>query len=290
MDAAAYGRRANAIFAAFRGVPGADDRRLELVVGAQAASPGRNIALLTAAPLADTVAIAPYLMHSVDRWGSDDELFGPLLAQPEQMSREGIVSAAQAQPVDAAWRYTRSTCTARKARPRRRVLNRFAPSAAAGVAVAGHMLRMMREHGVREQMLYSLPQFQFKRSDGAFVRLWGAVVEMGAESRKRPQFLAVSLANRVIRGDLMHVEVTGENPTHDQLEGNDGVHLKGVHELDTYAFKEGNRHGLIVFNYGQHQARRVRVEAPGAGALCQCAAMEDCGARAREQPMKRRST
>jgi hypothetical protein len=263
VDAAAYGRRANAIFAVFRGVPGANDGRLHLVVGAQAAAPGRNAALLASAPLADTVAIAPYLMHSVNRWGSDDELFGPLLAQPEQMSREGIVTAAQGSARGrrlAVYEVNLHTTEGTAPEP---VLNRFAPSAAAGVAVAGHMLRMMREHGVREQMLYSLPQFQFKRADGAFVRLWGAVVEMGAEGRKRPQFLAESLANRVVRGDLMHVEVTGENPTHDQLEGNDGVRLKGVHELDAYAFKEGNGHGLIVFNYGLHQARRVRVEAPG---------------------------
>jgi hypothetical protein len=59
------------------------------------------------------------------------------------------------------------------------------------------------------------------------------------------------------------VDVTGENPTHDQPEGNDGVRLKGVHELDAYAFQEGKWHGLIVFNYGLHQARRLTLEAPG---------------------------
>ena len=36
------------------------------------------------------------------------------------------------------------------------VLDRLTPSAAAGVAVTGHMLRMMRDHGVRDEMLFSL--------------------------------------------------------------------------------------------------------------------------------------
>jgi hypothetical protein len=125
------------------------------------------------------------------------------------------------------------------------------------------MLRMMRDHGVRDEMLFSLPQYQFGRSDGKTVRLWGSVVEMGANERKRPQFLAESLANRVLRGDMVRVDVMGENPTHDQPPGNDGVSLRNAHELDAYGFQDGKWHGLIVFNYGLHRARRVDVDAPG---------------------------
>jgi hypothetical protein len=112
-------------------------------------------------------------------------------------------------------------------------------------------------------MLFALPQYRFKRPDGTLVKLWGSVVEMGAAGRKRPQFIAESLANRVIRGNLVRVKVTGENPTHDQPEGNDGVKLRGVHELDAYGFQQGKWHGLVVFNYGLHQGRRISLEAAG---------------------------
>jgi len=95
--------------------------------------------------------------------------------------------------------------------------------------------------------------------------LWGSVVEMGADGRKRPQFLAESLANHAIRGDLVKVEITGENPTHDQPPGNDGVSLRNVHEIDAYAFQDGTRHSLIIFNYGLHHARRISLEAAGLG-------------------------
>ena len=45
--------------------------------------------------------------------------------------------------------------------------------------------------------------------------------------------------------------------------GNDEVRLNGVHEIDAYGFEDGNRHGLIVFNYALHQSRRITVDAPG---------------------------
>jgi hypothetical protein len=260
-DAAAYGRRANQVFGAFRTAAGPDRAQFDLVVGAFTVVPDRNFSLLTAASQADSLAIAPYLMHSVTSWQSDDDLYGPLLAQPEQMSRSGVVEAAR---VSARGRqlavYEVNLHTTEGTAPAD-ILNRFTPSAAAGIAVTGHMLRMMRDQGIRDEMLFSLPQFEFKRSDGTAVRLWGSVVEMGG--RWRPQLITEALANRAIRGDMVRVETTGENPIRDQAEGNDGVQLRGVHELDAYAFQLGRSHGMILFNYGLHTARAVSVEGPG---------------------------
>lgn len=262
-DPTAFGRRANAVFAAFRQAAGPASGRFDLVVGTHAYDPWRNAALLAAAPLANSMAIAPYLMRSVTQWASDDELYGPLLAQPEQMSTDGFVAqAAQSANGRQLAVYEVNLHTTGGTAPAS-VLDRFTPSNAAGVAVAGYMLRMMRDHGIRDQMLFSLPQYSFRRSDGTPVRLWGIVVEMGADGRKRPQFLAASLANRAIQGDLVRVEIAGQNPTHDQPPGNDGVSLSAVHEIDAYAFEDGKRHSLIVFNYGLHDARRIRVQAAG---------------------------
>jgi hypothetical protein len=263
-DAAAYGRRANQVFGAFRAAAGSQAAQFDLVVGAFTVVPDRNSSLLTAASQADSLAIAPYLMHSVTNWKSDDDLFGPLLAQPEQMSREGVVQAAH---VSARGRqlavYEVNLHTTEGNAPTW-ALDRFTPSAAAGIAVTGHMLRMMRDQGIRDEMLFSLPQFEFKRSDGTPVRLWGSVVEMGG--RARPQLITETLANRVMSGDMVRVEVTGENPIRDQPLGNDGVQIKSVHELDAYAFHNGQSYGIILFNYGLHAARAVSIEAPGIGA------------------------
>jgi alpha-L-arabinofuranosidase len=260
-DAGAYGRRAERVFEAFRKAAGTDAGRFDLAVGAFTVAPGRNGELLGAAREANSLAIAPYLMHSVTKWGNDDELYGPLLAEPEEMEREGVVAQTKA---SAGGRqlavYEVNLHTTEGSAPKD-VLDRFTPSAAAGVAVTGHMLRMMREDGVRDEMLFALPQYDFRRGDGTAVKLWGSVVEMGG--RARPQLLAEELANRAVRGDMVRVEVTGENPVHDVTDGNDGVRIKGVHEIDAYAFRDGGWRGLIVFNYGLHQARRIAVDVPG---------------------------
>jgi hypothetical protein len=262
-DPAAYGRRASQDFAAIRAAAGLDAGRLDLIIGGQAVNPGRSGEELRTAAGANTLAIAPYLMDNVSNWANDDELYGPLLAQPEQMSREGIVRATQAAASGHQLAVYEVNLHTTEGSATKAVLDRFTPSAAAGVAVAGHMLRMMRDRGVRDQVLFSLPQYEFKRTDGTPVRLWGTVVEMGPGGRARPQFLTEALANRVLRGNLMQVDVSGEDPTHDQPEGNDGVRLKGAHEIDAYAFQQGNWHGMIVFNYGLHQTRRITIEAPG---------------------------
>jgi len=260
-DPAAFGRRANAVFTAFRAAAGPASSHFDLAVGTNVRDPWRNHALLAAAPAANTLAIAPYLMMSVTQWSNDDELYGSLLAQPEQMSRDGYVadSAASAAGRQLAV-YEVNLHTTQGDIPQQ-VLDRFTPSAAAGIAVAGHMLRMMRDHAVRDEMLFSLPQYEFRRQDGKSVRLWGSVVVMG--QRYRPQFLAESLANRVIGGDLVQVVRSGEDPTHDQPAGNDGVHLNGMHEIDAYAFHNGARHGMVVFNYSVHASHRIALQGAG---------------------------
>jgi hypothetical protein len=260
-DAAAYGRRANQVFGAFRSAAGSDAAQFDLVVGAFTVVPDRNSALLTAVSQADSLAIAPYLMHNVTNWKTDDDLYGPLLAQPEQMSRNGVVQATHASARGRQLAVYEVNLHTTEGTAPADVLDRFTPSAAAGIAVTGHMLRMMRDHSIRDQMLFSLPQFDFKRSDGVPVRLWGTVVEMGG--RLRPQLITEALANQAMRGDMVRVEVSGENPTHDQSAGNDGVELKGVHELDAYAFHQGRSFAIVLFNYGLHTPRSVTVEAPG---------------------------
>ena len=265
-DPSAYGQRANMVFTAMRSAAGAEAGRFDLIVGTQAVYAGRNGAILAAAPQANSLAFAPYLMFSVTQWANDDQLYGPLLAEPEEMSRDGIVTQAQASAGGRQLAVYEVNLHTTEGDAPQDVLDRFTPSEAAGIAVAGHMLRMMRDHGIRDEMLFSFPQYEFKRSDGKNVRLWGSVVQMGADGRKRPQFLAESMANRVIGGNLVRVDVSGENPTHDQPLGNNGVQLRNVHEIDAYAFQDGNRHGMVVFNYGLHASRRISLDGPGLNA------------------------
>jgi hypothetical protein len=264
-DSAAYGHRATEIFRAMRATPGFSPHKFDLVIGGQAEWPDRNAKILAAATGYDTLALAPYLMYSVNDASSPEKLFLPLFAQPEQMSRDGIMR----QNADALFTaghanlaiYETNLSTTRGTISQQQ-LDSFTPSLGAGLAVADHMLLMLRELGARTQMLFSLSQFQFRRDDHKNVRLWGAVVDMGNTNLKRPQFLALALANSVLRGDLLQTTQSGANPTWNQPRANDNVALDNAHEIQSFAFADGNQLALIVFNFSLDQPRTIRVTGP----------------------------
>jgi len=263
-DSAAFGRRANLIFSALRAAA-RPATNLDLIVGTNFADPYRNRAMLSAAREANTLAIAPYMMMAVNHWSNDDELFGPLLAEPEMMARDGFMRPTQASANGRALAVYEVNLHTTQGTAPAAVLDRLTPSSAAGIAVVSHMLRMMRDFGVRNQALFALPQYQFKRDDGTQVRLWGSVVQMGNEGRKRPQFLAESLANRALHGNLVRVALSGADPTRDQPLGNNDVQLQGQHLLDAYGVREDKQVSLIVFNFDLHQSHRVFLDRAGQG-------------------------
>ena len=91
-------------------------------------------------------------------------------------------------------------------------MNLLTPSVGAGIATADNMLQMMR-NGVQYQNAFSLPQYQYRRTDGSLVKLWGIVVDMGTTNRRRPQFLTQALSNSVIGGNMLQTVQSGSNPT-----------------------------------------------------------------------------
>ncbi len=142
-------------------------------------------------------------------------------------------------------------------------LNQLAPSVGAGIAHTDHMLQMMR-NGVQYQNAFSLPQFNYKRSDGSLVRLWGTVVDMGTTNRRRPQFLTQALANSVVGGNMLQTTQTGANPTWNQPLSSDNVTLNGAHYIQSFAFQNGSTVGTIVFNLNQTAALPVTFSGPNA--------------------------
>src|SRR5262249_32053274 len=204
----------------------------------------------------------------------DEQLFGPLFAEPEMLSHTGYMRQdrdtvqASARPVPlAVYEVNLHTTDGTISQS---ALDSFTPSVGAGLAVADHMLMMLRDLGVRDQILYSLTQYGNRRPDGKHVLLWGTVRDMGITDRRRPQFLAVKLANWTMGGDLVQTFHTGDDPTWSQPASN-GVQYDGAHELQSYAFTNGSDHSLILFNLSRTESRAVNfvgVTAPqGAATL-----------------------
>jgi hypothetical protein len=258
-----YGNRAQKIFQAMRDEPSFQAASFDLILGGQASSPGRNSAIQNNCNNNDSFAIAPYMMDSVDSYNTTQDLFGATFAEPEAFVRKdgvaenvrgggmlyqdqkAIQSSARPVPLEV---YETNLSTLHGLIPQN-VLNHYASSLGAGLAVADSMLTDLREFGILTQNLFTLAQYGFKRPDGKTVFLWGAVLDMGKSNRKRPQYLALELINQAIENgaSMLRTIHSGADPTWNQPLENT-VQLNGAHYLQSFAFADGDRRSIIVFN------------------------------------------
>ena len=123
----------------------------------------------------------------------------------------------------------------------------------AGLALADHMLLMLRDLGITTQCLFGLPEYVNNFTAPGprrMIPLWGAVVDMGGPSNlRRPQFLTEQLANEAILPTMLATHVTGpDNIWNQPLSQNDKIKLDHVQLIQSFAFSEGSRRSLILLN------------------------------------------
>jgi alpha-L-arabinofuranosidase len=260
MNYNAYPQLANKIFGAARQTSGYTASKFDLVLDGLAASPGYNGVLLKASTQHDSIDIAPYLLYSANN-EAQSTMFGALFAEPEVFNSAGgevyqNMVTAKAAPTSTYVNVYETNLGTMIGGITEAQLNALTPSVGAGIAHTDHMLQMMR-NGVQYQNTFSLPQFNYQRSDGSLVRLWGTVVDMGTTNRRRPQFLTQALANSVVGGNMLQTTQSGTNPTWNQPLSSDSVVLNGAHYIQSFAFQNGSTVSTIVFNLNQTAALRV---------------------------------
>jgi hypothetical protein len=246
-----YGNRAQTIFAAMRGSSSFNAANFDLVLGGQAVNPGRNQDTQNNCNNNDSFAVAPYQMNQVDNYADNEQLFGPLFAEPEMIALPGGYMYQNQQAIQASshpvplaiYEVNLSTTLGSITQS---ALDQLTPSTGAGIAVADNMLQQLRG-GVLTQMLFALPQYRFLRSDGSQVKLWGSVVDMGVTNRMRPQFLALQLINKAIGGAMLQTAHSGADPVWNQPLLN-GIQLNNAHYLESFAFAQGSSRSLVVLN------------------------------------------
>jgi hypothetical protein len=267
-----YGMRASEIFGVAKSSPYYTGGKFDFILGGQATYPGRNRDILNASTNHDSFAVAPYMAYLMNDFANNEELFGTLFAESEMVSRLP----------DSMYGYMRENLRLVRASPHptplsiyevnlhtttgaisQQALDSFTPSLGAGLAVADHMLMMLRELGCRDQCLFSLPGWRFARADGKTVLLWSVLRDMGVTDRKRPQYLAASLSNEALNGDLLQTTHTGDDPTWNQPLLN-RVQYPAAHYLRSYAFASGSRRALIVFNLHRSGPLEVNFSGPNA--------------------------
>lgn len=257
-----YGQRAQTIFATMRANGSFVPAAFDLVLGGQAGWPGHNTDIQNSCNNNDSFAVAPYTMNTVDSFSDNESLFGSTFAEPEAyMSSTGTaegmtpglvyqnynVIQGSSHPVPLSF-YEVNLSTVNGAITQQ-ALNTYTSSLGAGLMVADTMLLSLRQFGVVNQEFFALPQYQFQRPDGSEAFLWGSVVDMGVTDRKRPQFLALQLANQALStgAAMLQTVHSGADPTWNQALVNT-VQFNGAHYLHSFAFANGVNRSTVVFN------------------------------------------
>jgi hypothetical protein len=267
-DPVVYGNRAAKIFAAARSTASYNASKFDLVLGSFAVNPSYTQTEMANSSGYDSVDAAPYLFYSLTDVSSNEAIFGPMFAQPEQIdSTSGGYMAQQLKAANGGSTpaklavYEVNLSTDSGSAPQAMV-TAAAGGLGSGLAVADHMLLMMRDLGITTQSMFALSEYQtsFNSSvPGQTSPLWGSVIDMGGETdAQRPTFLAEELANSAILPTMLATTVTGANPTWNQATStNDGVQLANAHYLQSFAFTDGTNKSVIVFNLSRTSALPV---------------------------------
>ena len=265
-DPTAYGQRAARIFAVIRSSPSFAGSKFDLVLGSWATVPWWTQQEIASSSGFDSVAVAPYLFNDFNEASSNEAIFGPMLSEPEMIdARTDGYMAQQSKAAKAShlaiYEVNLGSMTGSAAITQADI-DHAIPSMGAGLALADHMLLMLRDLGINSQCLFALPEYVNNFTAPGpkrMIPLWGAVVDMGGPTNlRRPQFLSEQLANEAILPTMLATNITGPAHTWDQaLSPNDKVKLDHAQLIQTFAFVEGNHHSLILLNLSRTESIQV---------------------------------
>ena len=265
----AYATRVGQIFGAARTARYYDSNKFDLIMDGWVEVPWWNEQELSVKNFADTLDVAPYTFNRFNDASNTEAIFGPMFAEPE--AYDSRPSGLMAQQVKVAAKagvklaVYEVNLSATQGKVSQQALDQTLPSVGAGLAVAEHMLLMLRDNGVTTQALFCLPEYSngFGTPDDPNaheqVKLWGTVVDMGGETnRARPTFLAETLINSVIGDRMIATSQSGSDPTWDQPESTNGkIKLQGAHQIQSFAFTNGARTSLLLFNLSRNASLPV---------------------------------
>ena len=241
----------------------------------QASYSYRNKGIMEKTPNADACSIGPYIMHDLKKedmsaWKNDDEFFRWAFAWPIDRSLSAGRSMtdnykyAQQNNIELSIYEVNHHITGGDGplEPR----NKLVTSLAGGINLCNNNLLMLREQGIRTQNIFGFVQLQFRASAG-MVRLWGTTLNMRkGHERYRPTSLAGRLANRVMEGDLITTTHSEGEPTFTatgRFEDNKPNTSLTYPTIWSYAFKNGNKRGLIIFNLDVSESQQTRITFDG---------------------------
>ena len=238
-------------------------------------SSGMSKQILRDTPAADRYAIAPYQMHGVkvselENWPEKKDFFRYALAYPfhtleHSMPKQAEISKStgvEFSIYEVNWHLTGGDIRPNAKNHDPKLLewvNSFISSTPAAIGHFNHLLSLMRDYQIRSQCHFTFSGDYYE------VKLWGAVLNSKkGEERMRPTGLVLGMINRAIFGDMIGAGVS-DAPTFSATGLDIGGQRKKVGTAENpaitaYAFKDGARRSLILFNMDLNKAQTVTLD------------------------------
>lgn len=284
---AVYAARVARVFSAAQGSPFFNPAQFDLIAGGQAGNTWLTTQELKTENHAGSIDFAPYLFGQLDDASSTEAVFGAMFSMPEQQDTPAVSStpgpdegimAQQVRLVRTAphpvapevYEVNLSTNASSRNTVGQAQIDAIVPSIGGAIAVADHMLLMLRNLGITSQCLFALPEFanRFSEPDNAkkTTPLWGSVVDMGGPTNlRRPSYLALELLNQAVLPDEVQTHLTGANPTWEQPASPNGpTPASRAHLLQSFAFADGRRRSILLINLSRTEALPIDFPGPNA--------------------------
>ncbi|MBB5056540.1 alpha-L-arabinofuranosidase [Granulicella aggregans] len=269
-DPLSYGKRAGVIFTTAKSSPSYSAKAFDLVQDGFQANPWWSQQALSTSTNYDTVTVAAYTFGTLSDVSSNEAIYGPMFAEPEAANstvggilNQSAVLAAAANPPAKLAIYEENMGTI-QGTASQALVNANIAGVGAGLSTAVNQLLLLRDLGITDQNFFALagPSAPFIGSGGSNATLspiWGGVIDMGGPTnRVRPTFLSEQLENSAILPTLLTTTQTGANPTWNQAYTiNDDFSLAGAHYLQSFAFTDGTKLNIILFNLSRTTALPV---------------------------------
>jgi len=267
------GQMADNRFSIIRSSPFFDPGKFNLIIGSQANFPTRTLQIEGHSTHHDSIALAPYFYQGdeIESWATDEEIFYPLFAWPQQdVQALGRVGAPQRHlnqlghgtelaVYEINFHTTGGTIPLT-------IRNDLVTSLGGGLALPLFMLTYQYELGIRNQNVWRLTAFS-NPVEGAideYVRVFGALRDLEATGRKRSTGLGMQLTNLAIRGDLLetHIEHGPTISIQPPINGITGTLPITVPLIRAFAYQDNNEYGMMVFNLDLTTTHTVTLQLP----------------------------
>jgi hypothetical protein len=179
---------------------------IRLTVNGQHVNPDYALKMLDSAPDANMLAVAPYVLHHVNRSDFTDEPWD-LLFKTDPYLPVYESSVLKRKKELAVYEVNFHTTGGDLAPDLR---EQIVTGAASGSGLAKRMLESVNA-GVRRQCVYNLAQYDFSLPDRNWVKLWGIMRDLGPTQRMRPTGLALLMLNSALPGEAHALRMSGPN-------------------------------------------------------------------------------